>query len=674
MSSERKPAGPRCVALIGPQSAGKTSLAEALLNAAGAIPRKGTIKEGNTVGDSSDEARARQMSTEVNMARFSYLGEEWSILDCPGAVELSYLSETTLMAADAAVVVCEPVIDRIAGLQPVLRTLNDLAIPHIIFINKMDNADVRVRDLMDALQQVSARKLILRQVPIRDGESITGYVDLIPERAYKYKPGEASELIQIPGDMQDREQEARQELLESLADFDDALLEQLLEDVQPARDEIYEQLKKDLASDLIAPVMLGAAEPGFGVIRLLKSLRHDAPTLDETVERLGLPDGSPMAQVFATSLVPHAGRMSYARVWRGDVALGQSLGGLKIGGMYSVQGGQTDRLDKAGAGEIVAFNRLEEPQTGDILSGDAISRPELWPEPPAPVYGLAVAAENRGDEVKLTGALQKLCEEDASLRYGHVEGTGQLVLEGQGEIQLQIALDHLRRKFNVAVTGSRPEVPYKETIRKPKTQHARFKRQTGGHGQFADVTVEIAPLPRGTGFTFTDKVVGGAVPRGFIPAVERGVNDYLDRGPLGFPVVDVSVTLVDGQHHAVDSSEQAFRTAGRQAMAEALPDCQPILLEQIWKVSIGVPSEHTPRMQRLLSTRRGQIQGFDSHPSWSGWDRVDAFLPRSEMSDLIVEIRSLTQGVGSYTAEFDHLSELSGRDADKVVEQRKEAD
>lgn len=673
MTADRRPAGPRCVALIGPQSAGKTSLAEALLSAAGAIPRKGTVKDGNTVGDSSDEARARQMSTEVNMARYSYLGEDWSLLDCPGAVELSYLSETSLMVADAAVVVCEPVIDRIASLQPVLRTLNDLAIPHMVFINKMDNADIRVRDLMAALQEVSARKLVLRQVPIRDGEDITGYVDLISERAYKYRPGQSSELIQMPGEIQDREQEARQELLETLADFDDALLEQLLEEVQPARDEIYDQLKKDLAGDLIVPVLLGAAEPGFGVTRLLKALRHDVPTLDAAIDRLGLPDSTPLAQIFATSLVPHAGRMSYARVWRGNVSLGQTLGGLKIGGMYTVNGGQTDRLDKAGAGEIVAFNRLEGPQTGDLLTEDAVKTPELWPEAPEPVFGLAVAAENRGDEVKLTGALQRLCEEDRSLRYAHVEDTGQLVLEGQGEIQLQIAVDHLRRKFNVAVTGSRPEVPYKETIRKPKRQHARFKRQTGGHGQFADVTVEIAPLARGQGFTFTDKVVGGAVPRGFIPAVERGVQDYLSRGPLGFPVVDLAVTLVDGQHHSVDSSEQAFRTAGRQAMAEALPDCQPILLEEIWKVSIGVPSEHTPRMQRLLSTRRGQIQGFDSHPSWDGWDQVDAFLPRSELADLIVEIRSLTQGVGSYNASFDHLAELAGREADKVVEQRREA-
>jgi len=246
------------------------------------------------------------------------------------------------------------------------------------------------------------------------------------------------------------------------------------------------------------------------------------------------------------------------------------------------------------------------------------------------------------------------------------------VLEGQGEIQLQIALDHLRRKFNVAVVGKRPQVPYKESIRKPLRQHSRFKRQTGGHGQFADVTIEIKPRPRGQGFSFIDKVVGGAVPRGFIPAVEHGVMDYLNRGPLGFPVVDLSVTLVDGQHHAVDSSEQAFRTAGRQAMAEALPECQPSLLEPIWLVTISVPSEHTPRMQRLLSTRRGQIQGFDSHPKWPGWDQVEAYLPKSEMADLIVEIRSMTQGVGTYTAAFSHLAELTGREADRVVADRSE--
>ena len=661
---------PRCVALVGPQSSGKTTLLESILVATGAVQRKGSIKDGSTVGDHAEEARARGMSTEPSIASTRYLDDDWTIVDCPGSVELAQDSYNVLMCADAAVVVCEPDIDRAVALAPLLRFLDEMSIPHMLFINKMDSASVRVADVLQALQGVSARPLVLRQVPIREGDAVTGYVDLVSERAYHYKLGQASDLITVPDSVQNREQEARQEMLESLADFDDALLEQLLEDVLPAKDEIYEQISKDLARDLIVPVMLGAAEHDYGVRRLLKALRHDVPGPARTAKRLQVAEGEAVVQVFKSVHAAHAGKMSFARVWHGTVEDGMYFDDVRLSGVYRTVGANQSKLAKAGAGEVVALGRMELVSTGDILRPEGITRGELWPEILSPVYAQAIHAENRNDEVKLSTALQKLTDEDPSLSYEQVADTGELVLRGQGDVHLLIAIDRLQRRYNVAVQGQKPLVPYKETIRKSVSQHARFKRQSGGHGQFADIHVDIKPLPRGTGFQFDDKVVGGAVPRQYIPSVEHGAQDYMAQGPLGFQVVDISVTLTGGQFHSVDSSDMAFRTAGRMALQEGLPNCDPALLEPIWQVSIATPSEYTPKAQRLLSSRRGQILGFDTRPGWDGWDEVKAYLPQEELHDLIIELRSLTQGVGTYTAEFDHLSELTGRLADRVIETR----
>ena len=670
------PSAPRCAAFVGPYGSGKTTLLESVLFITGAIRRKGSVKEGNTVGDGSPESRERQMSVEVSAASTEYLGDRWTFLDCPGSIEMIQESWNVLKVVDAAVVVCEPVVERALMVAPLFKFLEDQAIPHLVFINKVDTASSRIGDVLKALRSVSGPPLVLRQVPIRKGEAITGYVDLASGRAYAYRPGQASELVSAPEDVQGREQSARTELLEHLADFDDDLLEKLLEDVVPSQEEVYQQLTKTLRESQVTPVFLGAAEHDNGVRRLLKTLRHEVAQPSDTAERLGIDagDGKALAQVFKTYHASHAGKLSLTRVWRGELTDGMTLNGGRVGGLFRMAGAQQTKVAKATVGEVVALGRMEKVSTGDVLTPSG-KRPEgivPWPDALEPIYALAVSAEKRADEVRLTGALAKLVEEDPSLSFEQNPDTNEMLLWGQGEIHLQVALARLRHRYNLEVQSRLPQVPYKETIRKSTSQHGRYKKQTGGHGQFGDVHLDIKPLPRGTGFEFSQAVVGGAVPRQYIPSVERGVKEYLNRGPLGFPIVDIAVTLTDGQHHSVDSSDIAFKMAGRIAMVEGMPKCNPVLLEPILHVTISAPNQFTSNVQRLLSGRRGQILGFQAKKDWKGWDEISAYLPQSEIHDLIVELRSLTLGVGTFSWKFDHLQELTGRLVERVIQDRAE--
>lgn len=674
-ASSHPPRAERCAVLVGSYTAGKTTLLEALLFAVGALSRKGAVAAGTSLGDSASEARARQMTTEPNIAHFTYLGDPWSVIDCPGSVELAQEARAALMVADIAVVVAEPDPAKAATLLPLLRHLDELSIPHVIFINRIDKAAARVRDILAALQAVSARPLVLREVPIREGEQITGYVDLVSERAWSFQENRPSDLIPMPDSVKSRENEARQELLEALADFDDGLMEQLLEDKVPAAGEVYAQLARDLQQDLIVPVFIGSAERGNGITRLLKALRHETPAAEVTAARLALPAGEGLcATVVKTLYQAHTGKLSVLRLWRGGLKEGQLVGGERPSALYRLKGGEAEKLHEAEAGMLVALGRCANLRSGELLQGDGRSEPQpFWPAPPQPLFALALRPQNRQDDVKLTGALAKLIEEDPALSLEHSQDTRQMLLWGQGEIHLQLAVERLKSRFNVAVTVERPLVAYKETIRKPTDQHARFKRQSGGHGQFADVKVKVRPLGRGEGFRFEDAIVGGAIPRQFIPSVEAGVQEGMSQGPLGFPVVDLAVTLYDGQFHSVDSSDNAFRTAGRQAITEALGKCEPVLLEPVFEVTVDTPTEATSRVHGLISARRGQILGFEPKPGWQGWDRILCHLPGAELSDLIIELRSLTQGSGSFTWRFDRMQELIGRPAEKVIQERHQA-
>jgi elongation factor G len=673
--------GPRCIALVGPFQSGKTTLLEAILARTGAIQRQGTVDAGTTVGDASKEARHHKMSVEATFATTSFMGDNYTFVDCPGSIEFIQDMRSVLPAVDAAVVVCEADEKKVPQLQLILRELEDQNIPHFLFLNKIDKADKRVRETIKLLQPASRVPLLLRQIPIWNSDIIAGFVDLALERAYVYKEHAPSEIIELKGEDLDRKKEARFTMLETLADHDDQLMEQLLEDIEPPRDKVFDDLSKELRDRIVCPVLLGVATLSNGVLRLLKALRHESPGASETAQRLGVKAGNEaLALVLKTFHTTHGGKMSVVRLLAGQAGDGTTLttsigDAGRVSGVFKLMGQHFEKRAQAAAGETVALGKLDNAKTGDTLSSSKQSAAALvQAKPYAPVLAIAVQAKERKDDVKLGPAFTKLTEEDPSLTVVHNAENHEVVIWGQGEMHLRVAAERLADRFMVPVSTRPPSVGYRETIRKPITQRGRHKKQSGGHGQFGDVVLEIKPLPRGSGFKFEDRITGGVVPRNYIPAVEEGVIDALKHGPLGFPVVDMSVALIDGSYHTVDSSDQAFRTAGRIGIVEGLPQCQPVLLEPIHQVEIVCPSEATAKMNAILSGRRGQILGFDTREGWDGWDIVRAQMPEAEIGDLIIEVRSATAGVGSFIFKFDHMAELTGRTADQIIAARRAAE
>ena len=673
----RRSSGARCIALVGPYLSGKTTLLEAILFQTGAIPRQGKVSEKSTIGDAAPEARAHGMSIELNAATTSYLGDSYTFLDCPGSIEFAQDQRAALHGCDLAVVVCEADSKKAPALQLILKQLDEIGLPRMLFINKVDKSDSSPRDVLDWLQPASSKPLILRQLPIMKGSIITGFVDLALERAFVYQEHLESKVIDMPADIAALEKTERFAMLEKLADHDDEMMEQLLSDMEPPRDRVFGDLARELAEGLITPVLFGSAEHGTGIERLLKALRHESPGVADTAKRLGLKASGTSALVLKTFHTAHGGKLSVSRILAGEVADGTVFHGAsgqdaRTAGIFSLMGSTPNKVPKAQAGDTVALGRLETAATGETIATAKGNTAQLVKLAAAPgVYGSAISVSDRKDEVKLTSAIAKLVEEDPSLGLEHNIDTHEMVLWGQGEMHLRVALEKLEGKFGVHAKAKPRRIAYKETIRKPTQVRGRHRKQSGGHGQFGDVVVEISPLPRGSGFVFSDSITGGVVPKQYIPAVEQGVRDWLSHGPLGFTVVDFSVNLSDGSYHDVDSSEMAFKTAARIAMVDGMPNCSPVLLEPIAGVEIHVPSDATSRVNQIVTGHRGQLLGFDGRDGWPGWDTVKAHMPESEISSLIIELRSATAGVGTFTFGLDHMAELTGRAADLVVQSRK---
>jgi elongation factor G len=658
-----KPEMVRAIAVVGPTGVGKTTMVQALKSAAA----------GGSVGAPPP---ARQ-STEIAITCLDYMEDHYAIIDTPGAADFAADGDYALAGVDLAIVVADADPDKAVLVQPFIKELELLGVPHALFINKIDQTSGGARELLEALQPFSKAPLIARQLPIWSGEKITGFVDLALERAYLYQPGKPSQRIDIPAGIAALEADARFHMLEQLADFDDALMEQLLSDQAPAPQMVFGDIKRETQEGLIASVFFGAAAQGFGLRRLLKALRHDTPSSKIAAARLGLE--GPGAYVLKVSHSGQAGKLAYARALNAPIhdhaeltLAGNARG--RAGALFAIGGGQMRKVSEAAEGDIVAIGKIEPVAAGDLITIGPAATARVTPEPRFPVFQLAIATKDRKDDVRLSGALAKLVDEDKGLAVLHDAATNEILLLGQGEAHLRQVIEQLKKRFGVEVNSMRPTTPYRESIRKSAKQHGRHKKQTGGHGQFADVHIEVRPLARGEGFRFIDKITGGAIPRQWIPAVEQGVRDAMEKGPLaGFPVVDVEVALVDGQFHAVDSSELAFRIAGRTAMSEALPQCEPVMLDPIEKLTVYTPNWGTPKINSAVSGRNGQILGFEARDDWPGWDKIDVYLSHAERQDFIIELRSLTQGLATFTGEFSHMVELTGRRADDVVKRSKGA-
>jgi elongation factor G len=594
------------------------------------------------------------------------------LIDCPGSIGFAADGARAIATADMAVVVVDPDSARAPLAAPALRMLDELGIPHLLFVNRIDQAHGRIRDLLSALQPISVEPLIARQIPIRDGDKVTGFVDLALERAYHYQPGKASEQIDIPGDLQARENEARTQMLEQLADHDDELLEELLNDQVPNQERVFADLARETGESLAVPVLFGSASSAWGVRRLLKALRHECPGPDAAASRLSVND--PGLYVFKVSHGGSVGRVGYARALGGNISEGTDLKtregeAARLGALFKLQGEKTQKINEARKGDIVAVAKIDNVRPGQWL-GRGTLPPEIDVELPARNCALVIEPTDRKDDVKLSGALQKLIEEDGALILEQDDANHEMRLRGVNDEHLKTTLAKLKRRYGVEVKSHEPSIGYRESIRKPVTQKGRHNKQSGGHGQFGDVIIEVKPLPRGSGFQFEERIHGGSVPKQWIPAVEEGVREAMVKGPLGFRVVDCSVTLVDGSYHSVDSSELAFRLAGRIAMQDALSSAGPHLLEPMHKVTVVCPSSATSRITSAVAGRRGQMLGMAPRDGWTGWDRIDAMLPEAELGGLEAELRSQSQGLATFEAEFDHLAELNGPLAEKVILQK----
>jgi len=637
----------RCFAVIGPVQSGKSELVDRLATIEGA-------------------RRPAAVAEDLRCAPFRFMDESWVALDCPGSMEFAQSATDALMAADAAVVVASPDPDQAVLAAPWLRLAESCGVPHLMFVNKMDECRAAARDIVSALQAYSARPVILRQIPIRDGDRVLGAVDLVSERAWRYREGERSELVEIPDALRDREAEGREELLESLSELDDWLLEEIVEDRTPATGALYGICARTMAENRAVPGFFGSAARGGGIHRLMKALRHETPQPEETRKRLG----SASACVFMGRTRKHVGKLVWLRNFDDSLRAGSALGDGTVGGLVEPHGERPTAIAEAGNGDVVAAVKSDHLAPGALYLPTGARRQPSWHRPLPPLWHRTLAAQSDREDVKLSEALQKIAAEDISVQVDHDRETGQIIVGVQGSQHLRRIQRILSEVFGVETEAAPVAASYRETVTRRADIHYRHKKQSGGAGQFADVKLTVEPAERGEGFAFRETIHGGAVPRNYIPAVEQGAREALARGPLGFPVVDVRVSLHDGQHHAVDSSEMAFRLAGRGGVGNGLREGQPVLLEPIYEVRFQAPSVFTGALNPLIAAQRGQILGFDREADVEGWDQVRALMPGAALEDLIHHLRSTTQGVGRFEAELSVYQELYGREADEIVAKR----
>ena len=629
----------RLFAVLGPSQSGKTTLVEALATLDGHAPKP------------------MEAHGPVAIRPFRFMGEDWAAMDIAGGADSLYRAGPVLAACDAAVVVVPADAEAAVLAAPYLRLVEESGIPAILLINRIDLATDRVADIVAALQTYCRHSIVLRQVPMREGDRVVGAVDLISERAWQYREGQPSALVEIPPELLARERAARTELLELLADHDDALLEQLVEDRAPMAAEVFDVAARLLRHHAVVPAFLGAASHRNGVMRLMKSLRHEAP--QHEVARSRLPEGT-LAVAAHADFVKHLGKVVLIRAFEDGLRGGQVLAGAPIGSLTEIDARTAmAALPAGGIGLTVKTDHLN---LGAAYTREAVLPLPDWATPRPSAHRMVTTPKHERDEARLSSALDLLRQCDPGLTAAPDPQSGHWVIGTQGPLHLRRVVQDLADSFGIAVDLKPVPPSLRETITRPVEKHYRHRKQSGGAGQFADVVIEIRPLPRGSGFLFEEVVKGGAVPRNYIPAVEAGAEDALLAGPNGHPVVDLQAILKDGKHHAVDSSDHAFRTAGKAAVKEALAEAGPIVLQPILRVAVHLPSVFTGALVQVVTGLKGQVEGFEGHPTQAGWDVFTCLLPTAALDSLNNALGSATRGTAWFGWSFDHYQETRGEE------------
>ena len=676
--------GIRNVALVAHGGAGKTSLAEAMLFDAGVINRLGRIEEGNTALDFEPEEIKRTSSISTGFHQLAWKKHTVTLIDTPGDQNFFSDTKTCLQAADAAVVV----IDAVDGVKVQTEIgwefVDDFKLPRAIFINKLDRERADFQRTFEDAKGLFQPKLIILQLPIGAEAGFKGVVDLITRKAYVYEDGK-TKVSEIPADMKDSVEVEREALIENIAEADDALVERYLEGETLSEEDLKHALRKGTLARTFVPVICGSAARNVGIDLFLDFIVGAMPSpLDggakigkdpatgKEIERAPDPQAPFAALVVKTITDPYAGRLTLFRIFSGTIGGDGTFYNAKkevrerYNQLLVILGKEQKPVDGAGPGSIVAVAKLKETGTGDTLCDEANKILFTAVEPIPTLISYALSAKNKGDEDKVFTSLTRLLEEDTSLRIDRLAETKEIILHGQGQIHIETTVERLKRKFNVEVQLNIPKVPYRETIKKKVRVQGRHKKQTGGHGQFGDCWVQFEPQPRSKGFEYVDAIVGGSIPRQYIPAVEKGIVESAQRGVLaGFPCVDFKATVDDGSYHAVDSSEMAFKIAGSLAFRKAAEQADPVLLEPVMKVTVIAPDEFMGDIMGDLNSRRGRVLGMEN----AGKNQIiNAYVPMSEFQTYAPDLRSMTGGRGIYRMEFSHYDEVPSHIAQKIIE------
>jgi elongation factor G len=680
----------RNVALIGHRGTGKTSLNEAILFEAGVINRLGRVEDGSTVSDSEPDEQEREMSIGASVASFEHAGRKINLIDTPG--ESSFIADTlaTLRVVDAAVVVVNAVMGVEVHTERLWGSADEEGLARLVFVNMLDRERADFFRALDSLKEAFGPHVVATEIPIGTEHEVRGVVDLIDMKAFEYEGDgrDSANEIPVPEELAAQAQEYREKLMDEVAENSDELMERYLEGEEISHEEIVTALKQGVTGGRLFPVTCGVATKNLGTNRLLEALVEDLPSPamrgavvargrdGEALEIEPDPDGEPVAYVFKTLADPYAGRINLLRVYSGVLKSDSQATNVtrrakeRIGQLSAPHGKEMEPIDELGPGDIGALAKLKETRAGDVLATkDAgISFPPL--DLPAPVMAFAYEAKTKGDEEKAAAAVRRLEEEDPTLDVHRDPQTGEQIIAGLTQVHVEVITDRMKRRFGAEINLKPPQVPYIETIRKSAKAHGRYKKQTGGRGQFGDCQIEISPAESGTGFEFENKIKGGVIPTGFIPAVEKGIEEAMAGGVLaGYPVKDVHVRLFDGQHHSVDSSEMAFKIAGSMAFKQAAAEADPVLLEPIMQMTISVPEEAVGDVIGDLNSRRGRPLGME--PKGSATE-VKAEVPMAEVLDYAPDLRAITGGRGDYTMEFERYEEIPGHLSQKVIDEARQ--